>query len=124
MLVVKIGHIDDNGVVDCSKVASLPSISFQIGGKEYDLGPEDYVRKDVKNGKESCHALLVGHDAYPPSYILGDPFIRKYYTVFDAENKRVGFAKTKTPQSSQNASVAGIGAMSVAALASFFLGNG
>lgn len=37
--------------------------------------------------------------AFPPklkgSFILGDIFIRKFYTHFDVAKKRVGFAKAK-----------------------------
>jgi len=41
---------------------------------------------------------LIGMDLPPRlgnAFILGDSFIKTYYTHFDMENRRVGFSKAK-----------------------------
>jgi cathepsin D len=88
----KIGKVAE----DCSNVASLPTISISMGGKDFDLGPDFYVirQKDDK-GKEECQLGIQGVNAGVPIWILGDPFLRKYYTVWDADEQRVGFALAK-----------------------------
>lgn len=94
-LIGKIGNVNS----DCSNAAALPTISFSMGGKDFDLGPDFYVlRQKDDQGKTECQLGIEGINAGVPIWILGDPFLRKYYTVWDAEQKRVGFATAKQRQ--------------------------
>uniref|UniRef100_A0A673Z420 Cathepsin D n=1 Tax=Salmo trutta TaxID=8032 RepID=A0A673Z420_SALTR len=76
--------------VDCEKVSSLPNVSFTVSGKVYPLTGEQYILR-VCTGKKVC--LLGFSPSGFPGWTLGDIFIGAYYTVFDRDNDRVGFAK-------------------------------
>jgi len=79
--------------IDCSKAAGLPDLDITIGGKNFPLKGSDYIL----NVSGQCLLGMMGMDLSREglSLILGDVFIRKYYTVFDQGNARVGFAPAK-----------------------------
>jgi cathepsin D len=81
---------------DCSNIASLPTISFTLAGKVFPLEPAFYVISDTntKTGAQECQLGMQALDQLG-LWILGDPFLRKYYTVFDREAEAVGFALAK-----------------------------
>ena len=74
---------------------TLPNMTFTIGGDDYVLHAEDYYLKITILGKSQCQLGVMALDGLPDFMILGDSFIKKYYTHFDAANHQVGFAKNK-----------------------------
>uniref|UniRef100_A0A2R9A1L9 Peptidase A1 domain-containing protein n=1 Tax=Pan paniscus TaxID=9597 RepID=A0A2R9A1L9_PANPA len=74
--------------IDCGLLSSVPTVVFEIHGKKYPLPPSAYTSQD----QGFCTSGFQG-DYSSQQWILGDVFIREYYSVFDRANNRVGLAK-------------------------------
>jgi len=80
----------------CANYDTLPRLGFVMGGHVMALDPQDYV--DRNDAHDDCEVALMKLDVPPPKgplFIFGIPFLQKYYTVYDQERARVGFAVAK-----------------------------
>jgi len=76
---------------DCSNFDSLPLLGFAVGNKVLNLKPDDYIDK----GADGCSVSLMTLDVPPPKgplFVFGDPFLRRFLTVYDRDGPSVGFA--------------------------------
>lgn len=92
-----------NGTVcDPQDFPNYPSITFDIvttkGLKSYTLTHEDYLSMnyEAEGDEEKCYIKISKSYIYGEKMIMfGIPFLLKYYTIYDYENRRVGFAPSK-----------------------------
>jgi len=94
-----------------------PTLHFEFEDFTVSLGPREYssirrirhpqqktnqfprsnVSRRISRNDLRCFPLLMTLDLEAPLgpklFILGEPVLRKYYTVYDAQKKRVGFAR-------------------------------
>jgi len=78
--------------VDCSTVPDLPNLDLYFDGKAYPLKGSDYVL-EVQG---TCISSFTPMDIPGGLWIIGDVFLRRYYTVYDHNRHAVGFAKSVT----------------------------
>ena len=106
----------------CSSSSGFPDLRFHLGGKWFTSSPEFYILKE--NGQ--C-TILVAAAAGLDFWILGDVFLRQYYTVYDMQNEELGIARSINPGASRSSSiwtvvliVAGLGLVAAAGGAGFY----
>nr|XP_013052035.2 gastricsin isoform X4 [Anser cygnoides] len=86
---------DGNGqyVASCSNIGSMPTLTFVISGTSFPLPPSAYMLQS-----NSGYCTVGIESTYLPSqngqplWILGDVFLRSYYSIYDTGNNQVGFA--------------------------------
>jgi saccharopepsin len=83
-------------MVECELLPTLPRLALTFGGRALELEAQDYILKvggGPFGGKEACISGFMGLDIGLPIWIVGDVFLRRWYSIYDLAEGRVGFAQ-------------------------------
>lgn len=80
--------------VECDTRASLPDLTFNLHGYNFSLSSYEYIL-EVSGSCISAITPMDFPEPVGPLSIVGDAFLRKYYSVYDFGNTAVGLALAK-----------------------------
>lgn len=78
--------------VDCESRDQLPDLTFTFNGYNFTIGPYDYTL-EVSGSCISAFTPMDFPEPVGPLAIIGDAFLRRFYSVYDLGNDAVGLAK-------------------------------
>lgn len=79
----------------CSELQYAPTIRFLYGGYWMEMLPVDYALP-IEGYTESCLLRMWEETDDPTMWLLGDPFLRGYYSTHDHDNNAFGFVPHAT----------------------------
>lgn len=75
----------------------MPTLRFRLDGFDIVLGPEDYLIQYTGKGNDYWCVGMMALDSLSGGIdvIFGNTVMKKYVTIYDRENKRIGFGESK-----------------------------
>ncbi|KAI1397784.1 acid protease [Hypoxylon fuscum] len=95
----------DNGQTYTVPCGSNATVAFTFSGQTWTASAKDFA--SAPNGDGTCFGNVYGMEFVPGAWLLGDMFLKNVYSVFDLDQKRIGFAARATSGSSSNTTPTG-----------------
>lgn len=77
----------------CDSVSDIGTISFGFGNEQYAIDLRDFNAGPESDGSTHCVGGIFGDDLWEDIAILGDAFMKNWYSVFEYNTPAIGFAK-------------------------------
>ena len=103
-LMAQVNHNDVDAKFDSFKMQT-PAFPFQS------FVQQETSRRHTTKGVHACASTVMAMDISKEMFLVGDIFMRKFYTIFDRDNDKVGLAEAIT---SNSASVAALNQVDLA----------
>ncbi|CAD7948527.1 unnamed protein product [Amoebophrya sp. A25] len=99
------GSIQQPGPNSCANVdnGKMPTVSLLIKGSDglirYPLTPQDYTLANINDQTDQpeCELGFGSMDVPGKKWVIGDTFLRRYYSIYDDDQHRVGFVRSVHP---------------------------
>ena len=78
---------------DSEEDPKFPMLTFKVGDRDrqhwFFLRGRDYLMFSQR--KQKCALLVKAESSNARMWLMGDPFLRAYYSIYDMDNARIGF---------------------------------
>ncbi|ORZ05027.1 aspartic peptidase domain-containing protein [Absidia repens] len=78
--------------------ANIPTLVFTIARTKFTIDPSTFSPGRVSEGSDECYGGIVANVEPGNPWIVGGVFLSNVYTIFDVDQKRIGFTTLKDGQ--------------------------